>query len=209
MRICLCYADNCPEIYYSVSSVESNQRPNTENKTNTGLGIKAWSPAPALVTSLRSLMAESETLKWSVTSSSASWPCLCIWIYPSRTLRQSRENLGIHLVTGIHDNLVFSSGCDKVRGEWWLLISQWGLRWSCLGPVWSRQVTSEKLLKILLRGQSHRSHNNLLTEPDRGIFSTYEAWIWQKLQFDVWQGIIIAFLKHSFVLESICLVTSR
>ena len=38
VRICLCYADNCPEIYYSVSSVESNQRPNTENKTNTGTG---------------------------------------------------------------------------------------------------------------------------------------------------------------------------
>ena len=38
VRICLCYADNCPEIYYSVSSVESNQRPNTGNKTNTGTG---------------------------------------------------------------------------------------------------------------------------------------------------------------------------
>ena len=68
-RICLCYADNCPEIYYSVSSVESNQRPNTGNKTNLGT---AWTPAPALVTSLGRLMSEPEQLKWSVTSSSES-----------------------------------------------------------------------------------------------------------------------------------------
>ena len=70
-RICLCYADNCPEIYYSVSSVESNQRPNTGNKTNSG---SAWTlaPAPALVTSLGSLMSEPKLLKWSVTSSSES-----------------------------------------------------------------------------------------------------------------------------------------
>ena len=68
-RICLCYADNCPCIYYSVSSVESNQRPNTGNKTNSG---SAWTPAPALVTSLGSLMLEPEPLKWSVTSSSES-----------------------------------------------------------------------------------------------------------------------------------------
>ena len=44
LKIYLCYADNCPEIYYSVSSVESNQRPNTGNKTNTA---RAWSLAPA------------------------------------------------------------------------------------------------------------------------------------------------------------------
>ena len=44
--IYLCYRDNCPEIYYSVSLVESNQRPNTGNKANTQRDTAPTSATP-------------------------------------------------------------------------------------------------------------------------------------------------------------------
>ena len=45
-RICLSYDDNCPEIYYSVSLVESNQSPNTGTKQTFPplLSRFKWSP---------------------------------------------------------------------------------------------------------------------------------------------------------------------
>ena len=57
--IYLCYRDNCPEIYYSVSLVESNQRPNTGNKANTQRDTAPTSATP--VTGAEHYLVELET----------------------------------------------------------------------------------------------------------------------------------------------------
>ena len=152
-------------------------------KQTLGLGIKA----PALVTSLRSLM--SELLKWSVTSSSESRLMPIVGLIQDSSgyevgLLANQGKILPPILWGIHDNLVFTSGCDKLgEDDYYTSPNELWLR--CDESVWVQsdpksELTTDitKTLKNIAQGsESPRSHNNWhVTHPDQGISWWYEAW---------------------------------
>ena len=85
-------------------------------------------------------MSEPEPLKWSVTSSSESRLMPIVGLIQDSSgyevgLLANQGKILPPILWGIHDNLVFTSGCDKL-GEDDYYTSPNEL--SCLGPVWSQ-----------------------------------------------------------------------